>query len=93
MRFELPDEELLPDERPLGDDAAGKRRRRERRDRQGIYILERIRRRWPDLPVLLTTAYEDIAFEDGWVHAPTAPGLGYAIDWDRLRRDHTATLE
>jgi L-alanine-DL-glutamate epimerase-like enolase superfamily enzyme len=34
----------------------------------------------------------DIAFDDGWVHAPTEPGLGYAIDWDRLRRGHTATL-
>ncbi|MEM7213627.1 MAG: enolase C-terminal domain-like protein [Pseudomonadota bacterium] len=36
---------------------------------------------------------EDIQFDDGWVHAPTEPGLGYAIDWDRLRKEHTATLE
>ena len=64
LRFDLPDEELLPDQRPLGDDAAGRRLRRERRDRQGLYILERLRRRRPDLPVLLTTAYEDIAFEE-----------------------------
>ena len=35
---------------------------------------------------------EDIDFESGWVQAPTEPGLGYAIDWDRLNKEHTATL-
>jgi DNA-binding NtrC family response regulator len=64
VRFDLPDEELLPDLRPLGDTAAAKRLRRERRERQGLFILERLRRRRPDLPVLLTTAYEDIPFEE-----------------------------
>jgi DNA-binding NtrC family response regulator len=64
LRFEIPDEELLPDRRPLGESAGGKRERRERRDRQGLYILERLRRRAPDLPVILTTAHEDIPFED-----------------------------
>ncbi|HWZ86994.1 MAG TPA: sigma 54-interacting transcriptional regulator [Thermoanaerobaculia bacterium] len=64
LRFDLPDQELLPDARPLGETAAGKRLRRERRERQGLFILERLRRRRPDLPVLLTTAYEDIAFEE-----------------------------
>ncbi len=64
LGFEIPDEELLPVRRPLGDSAAGRRERRERRDRQGLYILERLRRRAPDLPVVLTTAHEDIPFED-----------------------------
>lgn len=64
IRFDLSDEELLPDTRPLGETAAAKRLRRERRERQGLFILERLRRRRPDLPVLLTTAYEDIAFEE-----------------------------
>jgi len=64
LRFEIADEDLLPDRRPLGESAAGKRERRERRDRQGLYILERLRRRAPDLPVVLTTAHEDIPFED-----------------------------
>jgi len=64
LRFEIPDEKLLPDLRPLGESASGKRERRERRDRQGLYILERLRRRAPDLPVVLTTAHEDIPFED-----------------------------
>ncbi len=29
----------------------------------------------------------------GMVHAPTAPGLGFAIDWDLVQREHTATVE
>ena len=64
LRFDIPDEELLPDRRPLGETAAGRRERRDRRDRQGLYILERLRRRAPDLPVVLTTAHEEIPFED-----------------------------
>jgi DNA-binding NtrC family response regulator len=63
LRFDRPDEELLPDERPLGETAAARRLRRERRDRQGLFILERLRRRRPEVAVLLTTAYEEIPFE------------------------------
>jgi L-alanine-DL-glutamate epimerase-like enolase superfamily enzyme len=36
---------------------------------------------------------EDIRFDGGIVHAPSEPGLGYAIDWERLKNEHTATLE
>ncbi len=36
---------------------------------------------------------EDIQYVDGHVHAPTRPGLGYDIDWDLVKREHTATLE
>ena len=36
---------------------------------------------------------EEIDMTGGVVHAPTEPGLGYAIDWDRLRREHVETLE
>ena len=64
LRFDIPDEELLPDRRPLGETAAGKRDRRDRRDRQGLFILERLRHRERDLPVVLTTAHEEIPFED-----------------------------
>ena len=81
VRFDLPDEDLLPDERPLGDDAAARRRRKERRERQGIYILERLRRRRPDLPVLLTTAYEDIAFEEAALTL-RADAFTYAVGED-----------
>ena len=35
---------------------------------------------------------EDIDMSGGVVHAPTGPGLGYEIDWDRLRKDHVGTL-
>ncbi len=81
VRFDRPDEELLPDERALGEDAAGRRRRRERRDRQGVYILERLRRRRPDLPVLLTTAYEEIPFEEAAL-ALRADAFTYAVGED-----------
>ncbi len=36
---------------------------------------------------------EDIDMTGGKVHAPTEPGLGYQIDWDLVRREHTATVE
>ncbi len=36
---------------------------------------------------------EDIQYVDGMVHAPTEPGLGYEIDWDLVKREHTATVE
>ena len=63
LRFDVADEDLLPDERPLGDSGAAKKTRQERRERQGLLILERLRRAAPDLPVILTTAYEEIPFE------------------------------
>ena len=63
LRFDVADEDLLPDERPLGESAAARRLRQERRERQGLLILERLRRAAPDLPVILTTAYEEIPFE------------------------------
>jgi L-alanine-DL-glutamate epimerase-like enolase superfamily enzyme len=36
---------------------------------------------------------EDIDMTGGVVHAPTKPGLGYEIDWDLVKREHTATVE
>lgn len=30
---------------------------------------------------------------EGFVHAPTAPGLGYEIDWDLINRNKTAVVE
>ena len=36
---------------------------------------------------------EDIQMDSGTVYAPTEPGLGYEIDWDLVKREHTATLE
>ncbi len=78
LAFEIPDEALLPDRRPLGDDAAARRLRRERRDRQGLYVLERIRRIAPDLPVVLTTAHEEIPFEEE-ARKLRADGFTYAV--------------
>ncbi|MDP7056236.1 MAG: enolase C-terminal domain-like protein [Alphaproteobacteria bacterium] len=36
---------------------------------------------------------EDIQYVDGYVHAPTEPGLGYEIDWNLVKREHTGTVE
>ena len=36
---------------------------------------------------------EDIDMTGGVVHAPTGPGLGYGIDWERLRSDTLGTVE
>ena len=37
---------------------------------------------------------EDIEVdENGLVYAPTEPGLGYEIDWELVKREHTATVE
>jgi len=64
LRFDRPDEELLPDRRALGEGSGARRLRQERRDRQGLFILERLRHRFPDLAVVLTTAYAEIPFEE-----------------------------
>jgi DNA-binding NtrC family response regulator len=64
LRFDISDEDLLPDRRPLGETPGARRERRDRRDRQGLFILERLRHRVRDLPVVLTTAHEEIPFED-----------------------------
>ena len=29
----------------------------------------------------------------GYVYAPTKPGLGYDVDWELIKREHTATVE
>ncbi len=37
---------------------------------------------------------EDIEVDDrGLVYAPTGPGLGYEIDWELVKREHTATVD
>ena len=64
LKFDVPDDELLPDLKPLGDGPLANRVRRERQDKQGLFILERLRHRHPDLAVVLTTAYTEIPFEE-----------------------------
>lgn len=81
LRFDVADEELLPDRAPLGDSAAAKRLRADRRDRQGLFILERLRHAAPDLPVVLTTAHEEIPFEEEAVKL-RADAFTYAVGED-----------
>jgi DNA-binding NtrC family response regulator len=91
LRFEIPDADLLPDERDLPDGQAGRRLRRERRDRQGLYILERLRRAHPDLAVLLTTAYAEVPFEEEAL-ALKADAFTYAVSEDAGAEDLAAQL-
>lgn len=81
LRFEIPDEDLLPDGRALDESAAGRRERRERRDKQGLLILERLRRLHPDLPIVLTTAHEEIPFEEEALRLK-ADAFTYAVEED-----------
>jgi DNA-binding NtrC family response regulator len=91
LRFDLPDERLLPDRRPLGDTPAGRRDRRERRERQGLFILERLRRLDPDLPVVLTTAHEEIAFEEDALRL-RADAFTYTVGDDETTGEGLARL-
>jgi len=56
LHFDLPEEQLLP----LGEGATPRRTRRF----QGVAILREIRRRHPELPVVLLTAVEDLSLVD-----------------------------
>jgi len=91
LRFDVPDEDLLPDERPLGDSAGARRTRQERRDRQGLLILERLRRAAPDLPVILTTAYEEIPFEEEATRL-RADAFTYAVGEDAATAEEILRL-
>ncbi|MEP6994404.1 MAG: sigma 54-interacting transcriptional regulator [Acidobacteriota bacterium] len=91
LRFDISDEELLPDLRPLGDNAAARRLRQERRERQGLFILERLRRAAPDLAVVLTTAYEDIPFEEEAARL-RADALTYAVGEDAAAAEDVLRL-
>jgi two-component system nitrogen regulation response regulator GlnG len=56
LHFAIPEERLLPEEKP-----EGKRAVEDLRRRQGLHILERLRRDYPTLPVvLLTTTDEEL---------------------------------
>jgi len=58
VHFDIPPPELLGWREEL--DAAQVRRLR---DRQGLHILEALRRRYPDLPVILMTSRDELALE------------------------------
>jgi len=91
LRFDVPDSDLLPDERALGESAAARRTRKELRERQGLLILERIRRAAPDLPVVLTTAYEEIPFEEE-ASRLRADAFTYAVGEESATADELVRL-
>lgn len=91
LKFDVPDEDLLPDLRPLGDGAAARKLRQERRERQGLFILERLRHRFPDLAVVLTTAYAEIPFEEEALRL-RADAFTYAVGEEETSGEGLARL-
>lgn len=75
MRFDVPEERLLafPE---------GKTLRRQRRF-QGVAILRAIRARWPELPVVVLTAVEDLSLVDVGDEL-AAQSLTYVLDGEDL---------
>jgi DNA-binding NtrC family response regulator len=75
MNFDVPDDRLLS----LGENASPKRVRRF----QGVAILREIRKRHPDLPVVLLTAVEDLSLVDDKGELASQP-MTYFLDGDDL---------
>ena len=67
VHFDIPEADLLPEDKSkliAGDGGANDKRALERlRRSQGLYILDRLRRRYPDLPVIVMTALDDLPLE------------------------------
>ncbi|MBM4341990.1 MAG: sigma-54-dependent Fis family transcriptional regulator [Deltaproteobacteria bacterium] len=79
VQFEVPDDRLLPLE-------VGASPRKTRRF-QGVAILREIRRRWPDLPVVLLTEWQDLSLADAAADVSATPVTYFAgaVDADTLR--------
>jgi DNA-binding NtrC family response regulator len=75
MRFDLPEAQLLPF-------AEGTTPRRQRRF-QGVAILRALRARFPDLPVVVLTAIEDLSLVDVGEEVASL-SLTYVLDGDDL---------
>lgn len=75
MHFDVPDDRLLP----LGPDSKPRQVRRF----QGIAILRQLRRRHPELPVVLLTAIEDLSLVD-MDGELAAQSMTYVLDGDDL---------
>ncbi|MFV8753888.1 sigma-54-dependent transcriptional regulator [Nannocystaceae bacterium ST9] len=64
VHFEIPDEDLLPEDKSAMLSKLGEARTLERLRRgQGLLILDRLRQRYPDLPVIVMTARDDLPLE------------------------------
>ncbi len=71
LHFALPEERLLPEEKQLPSGKQHAAALEQLRRRQGLHILERLRARFPKLPVvLLTTTAEELEIEQGAARDP-----------------------
>lgn len=88
MHFDVPADRLLP----LAEGASPRRTRRF----QGVAVLREIRRKWPELPVVLLTSVEDLSLVDA-AEELTSQSMTYILggeDLDALRvRIHAALSE
>jgi len=87
MSFDVAEDRLLP----LGGDASPRRTRRF----QGVAILRELRKRHPDLPVVLLTAVEDLSLVDvdGELAAQSMTYILDGDDLDTLRIRINAALQ
>jgi len=64
VHFDIPDDDLLPEDKTgLLAKAEAKRVYERLRRSQGLRILDRLRHRYPDLPVIVMTALDDLPLE------------------------------
>ena len=64
VHFDIPEEDLLPHDKGALTGRGDARRALERlRRSQGLYILDKLRQRYPDLPVIVMTARDDLPLE------------------------------
>jgi DNA-binding NtrC family response regulator len=75
MHFDVPEDRLIP----LGDGMSLRRTRRF----QGVAILRAIRERFPQLPVVLLTAVEDLSLVDA-AEELTSQSMTYILDGEDL---------
>jgi DNA-binding NtrC family response regulator len=63
VHFDIPDEDLLPEDKSALLKGDPQRAIERLRRSQGLHILDRLRQRYPDLPVIVMTALDDLPLE------------------------------
>jgi DNA-binding NtrC family response regulator len=63
VHFDIPEQDLLPEDKTGLLDGDAQRALERLRRSQGLHILDRLRRRYPDLPVIVMTALDDLPLE------------------------------
>ncbi|MEM9461081.1 MAG: sigma 54-interacting transcriptional regulator [Myxococcota bacterium] len=84
VHFDIPEEDLLPDDKQALLAKGDRERALERLRRgQGLYILDHLRRDYPDLPVIVMTSRDDLPLEAD-AERLNAEDYTYLLDDDYL---------